>query len=250
MTNCWAESLGDCSDKITQEHIISGGMFPDQNLLVKGFDWCMDDFKEVSPNSLVKKVLCKHHNSLLSEVDQFGINAMTVFRQEVVIKKARSAMPQIRWTVKTFQINGSGLERWCLKTLLNVAAGGDRKIGTNDGAPGKPSAHLVRIVFGIEKFNPRAGLYGVAQVGKQHNLIDGFRLLPYVDIQNTLVGGLFAIHGYQFLLYLPESGLSESIEIPDFNGGPAYFAHTLYPLKRLTFTIGKYISHVFRFDYS
>jgi hypothetical protein len=36
MTYCWVESLGDCSDKLSREHIVSEGMFPDQVLRVVG----------------------------------------------------------------------------------------------------------------------------------------------------------------------------------------------------------------------
>jgi hypothetical protein len=247
---CWAESLADCSDKLTREHIVSEGMFPDQVLRVKGMPWCLDEFKEISINNFVKKVLCKHHNESLTDVDQAGRSAMKVFRDEIRLKDTRKAMKPRRWSIETFQIDGRGLERWCLKTLINVGAEGEYRIGRDSDSVGKPSARLVRIAFGREDFKPRAGLYGVAKPGTNLNIVDGFRLIPYIDHEKTLLGGLFGIHSYQFMLYIEDSGLGQKVAIPDFNGGPDFLAQTLYPLKALNFTIGKYISHVFRFGYA
>jgi hypothetical protein len=244
---CWAESLGDCSEKLTREHVVSEGMFLDQIIRVKGLSWCLEEFKEININNFVKKVLCKHHNSSLTDVDQAGSTAMKVFRDEIRLKDARNAMKPHRWLIETFQIDGRGLERWCLKTLINVGAEGEYRIGRDSEAVGKPSTRLVRIVFGQESFNPRAGLYGVAQAGQSLNIVDGFRLIPYIDRGGTLLGGLFGIHGYQFMLYVEDSGLAQSVLIPDFNGGSDFLAETLYPLKGLNFTIGKHISHVFKF---
>jgi hypothetical protein len=249
MTYCWAETLGDCSDKLSREHIVSEGMFPDQVLRVKGMSWCLEDFKEININNFVKKVLCQHHNSSLTDVDQAGKKAMKVFRDEVHLKNARSAMRPRRWLVKTFQIDGRRLERWCLKTLINVGAEGKYRIGRDSGSVGKPSARLVRIAFGQEHFKTRAGLYGVAKAGTNLNIVDGFRLIPYIDNEGTMLGGIFGIHGYQFMLYVEDSGLAQSVSIPDFNGGPDFLAQTLYPLKGLNFKIGKHISHVFKFVY-
>jgi hypothetical protein len=80
-----------------------------------------------------------------------------------------------------------------------------RSANTEDSV-GKPSARLVRIAFGQEHFKPRAGLYGVAKAGTNLNIVDGFRLIPYVDREGTMLGGIFGIHGYQFMLYVEDSG--------------------------------------------
>jgi hypothetical protein len=245
---CWAQSLGDCSDKLSREHIVSEGMFPEQILRVKGLHWCLEEFKEISVSNFVKKVLCERHNNSLSDVDQSGIDAMNAFRDEVQINNARTAMKHVRWTVKKFEIDGRGLERWCLKTLINMVAEGEYRIGKDSEEIGKPSARLVRIAFGKEKFKPRAGLYGLGRLGNL-NINDGFRLIPYINDESTLVGGLFAIHGYQFILYVEEDGLNRTITVPDLDGGPDRVNQTLYPLLGLNFKIGKHLSHAFKFVY-
>ena len=66
--------------------------------------------------SFTKKVLCERHNHALTHVDEAGIGAMKVFRQEVQINNARERLKPRRWRVEKFHIDGRGLERWFLKT--------------------------------------------------------------------------------------------------------------------------------------
>ena len=104
---CWAESLKDCSNKLSREHIVSEGAFPYQTLRVKGLPWCLDEFKEISIASFTRKVLCERHNNSLTDSDQAYINAMQCFRDEVPLYLARNKMKPIRWTLQKFQIDGA-----------------------------------------------------------------------------------------------------------------------------------------------
>jgi hypothetical protein len=248
---CWAESLGDCSDKLTREHLISEGMYPDQTLRVKGLSWCKDEFKEIPITNLVKKVLCRHHNGTISYVDQVGANTINAFREASRVREERAQMGPRRWRIERVQIDGYGLERWCLKTLVNFAAEGAHKIGRDSSSDGQPSPRISRIIFGHERFKPRAGLYGIASVGANwHTGVDGIRLVPYVDSDGVMVGGLFGIHGFQFMLYLEEQGLAHSIQIPDLDGDMRpRLAQTLYPIRKLIFNLGEHTSHIFEFSY-
>jgi hypothetical protein len=249
MPNCWAERLGGCVDKASREHIISAGIFREGAILVKGFPWCRNEFKAIGVSSFTKKVLCERHNNTLAHVDEAGIAAMNVFRQEVHINNARSAMKPRRWTVKKSQIDGRGLERWFLKTIINVAAEGIYKIGRDSNKIGKPSERLVKIAFGMERFKPKAGLYGLGHVGQNLNLREGVFLNPLIDTQETVVGVLFHFHGYRFLLYIEEEGLQPNIPIPSMFGEQAHRTDTLYPLKAVKINLGKHLSHVIEFDY-
>ena len=138
MTYCWAESLGGCSDKISKEHIISAGMFPDPTVHVKGLSWCPDEFKEIPVATFVKRILCAYHNQYLGKkIDRAGIAAMDAFRDEIKLTNARKAMKPIRWAVKEFRIDGRGLERWCVKILINMTAEGEYRIGRDSEVNGK-----------------------------------------------------------------------------------------------------------------
>ena len=106
-----------------------------------------------------------------------------------------------------------------------------------------PSDRLVRITYGQESFKPRAGLYGVGDVDTQWNLIEGFRLILFASAKSRLVqGGLFSIHGFQFMLYLEEAGLPEKNDNPDLHRSGEQHIKTFYPLQGLNFQIGKAIS--------
>jgi hypothetical protein len=246
---CWAEKLGGCADKASREHIISAGVFPEGTIYVKGFPWCRDELKEIGVSSFTKKVLCERHNNALARVDEAGIGAMKVFRQEIQIGNIREQLKPIRWTVKKFHIDGRGLERWFLKTLINVATNGIHKIGRDSAEIGKPSERLVRIAFGIETFKPNAGMYGLGHVGQSLKLRDGVLLNPLMDAAKDIVGVLFHLHGYRFLLYLEEEGLQSNIPIPSMFGEEAHNTRTMCPLEALNFNLGKYLSHVIAFRY-
>jgi hypothetical protein len=246
---CWAEKLGGCSDKTSREHIISAGIFPEGTIHVKGFSWCQDDFKEIAVSSFTKKVLWERHNNTLTHVDQAGIGAMNVFRQEVEINNARSKMKPRRWTVEKFKIDGRGLERWFLKTLINVAAEGIHRIGRDSTEIGRPSERLMRIAFGMETFKPKAGMYSLGHVGQSLKLREGVLLNPLIDTAKDIVGVLFHFHGYRFLLYLEEEGLQPNIPIPSMFGEQAHSTRTLYQPEALNFNLGKYLSHAIVFTY-
>jgi hypothetical protein len=124
--------------------------------------------------------------------------------------------------------------------LVNFAAEGAHRIGRDSSADRQPSVRISRIIFGHERFKPRAGLYGVASVGADwHTGVDGIRLVPFVDGDGVMVGGLFGIHGFQFMLYLEEQGLTDSIQIPDLDSDmKPRLAQTLYPIRKINFQSG------------
>ena len=247
----WAKLLGNC-DSSSREHLVSAGLYPDEIMTVSGLSRCSSP-KDVHINNLTSRILCEKHNNALSPLDKIGVRSMNTFRDVSRLWRARSdANTTKRWTKQTFQINGRGLERWCLKTLINVVCSeGEYSLGADAAEDDMPSDPLVRIAYGHESFKPKAGLYGVADVDAQWNLIEGFRLILFANTVNRVVqGGLFSIHGFQFMLYLDEAGLPEKMTIPDLHRGGQQHIKTFYPLQRLNFQIGKTISHTLTFVYS
>lgn len=249
MGTCWAEPLGGCSDKISREHTLTAGLFLDESVRVKGFPWCKDECKEISVASLTRKNLCRHHNSLLHLTDDAAIAAANIFRKEFRLGRAREAMKSRRWSIVHSEIDGSLLERWFLKTLINVAYGREYKIGRDSENPGLPSVRLVRIAFGTTKFEPNAGLYGLGYLNQQLTLHDGFRLITLVDGERTVVGCKFEFQGYEFLLFLEENGLSRHLTFPAYENEPERITETLYRMEGIRSVVGKHLSHVIHFRY-
>jgi hypothetical protein len=146
MRTCWAACLGDCADGSSGEHVITGGVFTVDAVKVRGLSWCPDDFKTAGLASFVKNVLCKAHNSRLSEADNAAISLRNAICDSASLSEKRKLLEPQGWQVQRFPINGFALERWCLKTLINIAFGGQVPIGRGS-PPGKPPNALVEIAF-------------------------------------------------------------------------------------------------------
>src|SRR5688572_31620559 len=81
MQSCWATHLGDCSRKITREHLVSKSLFLNEAIEVYGFPWLNGKKRVIGLSSLVSKNLCKKHNNDLSDVDTAGVQAFDAFRK-------------------------------------------------------------------------------------------------------------------------------------------------------------------------
>jgi hypothetical protein len=252
---CWAESLGNCSDTLSGEHTVSKGLFTDDRVVVQGLSWCKDEPKTIGLSSLTRKILCTHHNSGLSPVDDAAIAAFNAFRESVRLTDIREKIKERRWTVVHLPLNGDLLERWFLKTLINITIGGIQKIGPKSTTPGEPSSDLVEIAFGHRKFVPNAGLHNSAEAGEMINSIDMVTIAPFFDSKNEYVlGGTFSFRGFRFMLYLGEAGFTGNITLVHGDGRTTTrYAKPLRHLKQLKVTVGptrRYVSHSIDFGWS
>jgi hypothetical protein len=196
---CWAKSLGGCDKKISGEHLVSKCLFDDDLINVQGFPWCLKEPKTIGLSSLVGNILCKSHNSALSELDSVALETFNAFRESVRLSDARRGINADYLSVKRFVINGPLLERWFLKTLINLSVGGKWIIG--NGGVGIPSVDLVEIAFGLRQFEHGAGLYILARSGEQVDSMDRVALTPRT-FGKILVAGTFNFRGYRFYLNL------------------------------------------------
>src|SRR5437899_10575191 len=89
MNECWAACLGDCSDKISREHIISASLFPADKITVQGLSWCKGEPKEIGLAALTRKILCTKHNSDLSEIDAAAGESINTPQEETRLMKRR-----------------------------------------------------------------------------------------------------------------------------------------------------------------
>jgi hypothetical protein len=204
VARCWATSLGDCEGKISREHLVSQALFPEGNVTVRGLHWCRDGTKTVGLASLTGKILCRKHNSELSELDSTVKQAFETLDSSLHLFQLRSKLKSRRWTIQTLTIDGALLERWFLKTLINLSYGGSWVIGEGSHPAGMPNDELVRIAFGRAAFREKAGLYTAAHDGEVVAFRQGLSLTPKT-IGNNLLAGMFSFCGYRFFLsLLPE----------------------------------------------
>jgi len=235
--NCWASSLGDCATKLTREHVVSQCLFETDQIMVQGFNWCRDEPKCIGLSNLVAKILCKHHNSSLSNLDETALNAFNVFREAIRLNQVREKLkrPPTSWNVKRMAIDGPRLERWFLKTLINLTFGGEWAIGA--GSNGAPSRELVEVAFGKRRFQHGAGLYLAGRAGEQIDSMDRVTTTPMTDQNNTLVAGRFNFRGYTFFLCL----IPEKLEMLGDS-------HLLYQQVTLNCRVQNRLSHVIKIE--
>ena len=161
-----------------------------------------DEPKKIGLASLVAKILCKKHNSALSELDTAAKNAFDVFRECVRLNHVRQRLKrQPVWNIKHLTIDGPRLERWFLKTLVNLSFGGRWIIGVGTHREGTVSRELVEIAFGHRFFENGAGMYISGRVGEQVDSMDRVGMTPMTSSKN-LCAGRFNFRGFTFFLNL------------------------------------------------
>jgi hypothetical protein len=176
-------------------------LFNEDAITVQGLPWCLEAPKTIGMSSFVRNILCRAHNSQLSNLDTAALGAFNAFRESVRLNEAREGLRAEYLTIKRFVINGPLLERWFLKTLINVSFGGKWIIGNGTHAKGVPSDDLVQTVFGLRDFQSGAGLYIASHAGEQIDSMDRVNIIPKTD-GNTLAAAGFNFRGYRFFLNL------------------------------------------------
>jgi hypothetical protein len=160
MAECWAETLGSCSTKQSREHYVSKSVIGSEYVDVRGLPWCSDEFRRIPAAGFVRSMLCKHHNESLSPLDEAGGEAFHSFCRfvDVIVfretQRARQRRPRQK-RLQQYHIEGKMLERWLLKTTINIAY--RRPLFSQ--AQWTPPSEWVEIVFGRRPFPPKAGLY-------------------------------------------------------------------------------------------
>jgi hypothetical protein len=234
------------------EHIVTAGLFDTDNVTVQGFRWCVEP-KEIDLSNLTRNILCRKHNSDLSLLDSAAIAARDVFRECTRLTNVRQSIAPRRWSISHLGINGLALERWFLKTLINLAIGGDARIGPLSIGPGEPSDDLVEISFGLRPCPGKAGLYVSARVGETLHCEDRVTIISFFDTTNEhVMGGTFYFRGWRFILYLDSGGLSPDVNMVHRDGRREKLARPIYHPRQMNFTIHNppRLSHVVDFDWS
>lgn len=245
MKLCWAACLGGCSGKISREHIVSRSLFEGESIMVSGFSWCKDEEKEIGLSSLTAKILCVKHNNDLSDVDIAGAHAFDVLREMTMLSNVREKMKPRLWRVVNYTIDGSLLERWFLKTLINISLNSEYPIGKMAKIAGQPSESLVKIAFGHQAFTGKSGLYSAAHVGQKINSSDRVIFAPLIKQEEYIIGGLFSFRGSRFILFLDPEGPPTKRPLGiGFPGDDWSNSHLNYHIEKIRLIQGKYLSQV------
>jgi len=249
MRECWASCLGDCDGGISAEHIVSQSLFQSKTVNVRGFHWCKDHSKTISLASLTKNALCRHHNAVLSPVDSAGSHAFDVFRTATRLNNERMLAPHQRHKRVNHIVNARDLERWLLKTLINIGYGGDSYIGPNSSQRGLASADLVEIAFGRRQFKPENGMFVAAKPGQYMDSQDHLHCSLLMK-DAYICGARFVFRGLRMFLDLIPGGMRQPFEsIPGME--PDWCdVRPMKPFKRMKFERGGRLDQTITFRWT
>lgn len=190
MRACWASEIGLCAGGLSREHLISKAVLKQDRLLIQGYDWCLDEPKEVSLSSLVRKHLCRYQNSLLSVIDEAGVRVVEAFESDDS-------------NTNDIILDGPLFERWLLKCAINSAYGGKDclGVGMTDAVPGKIPRYLLDVVFGSQSFVLSMGAYFLYPAGEFRYRAG--EIATTAISKNGEIGGVyFHLRGFDIFLSL------------------------------------------------
>jgi hypothetical protein len=245
--NCWAACVGKCSDKLSGEHLVSQSLFLNDFVTVQGMPWCKDQPKRIGLSRLTAKILCDRHNNALSPVDTAGAEAFATIRELMKVLRVRKTLKPHIWKIRRYEIDGQGLERWFLKTLINVCCNGPTRIGRYSDKPGWPDQQLVETAFGLKTFEGRAGLYSLFKVGEQINSNDDLACVPILNASDYIEGGFFRFRGFGFLLFLDPEGPKGNLSAIGLRSEDAGQFQLMFRQKHFRDVTGKYVSQIVTF---
>lgn len=248
---CWANCLGTCNSKLSREHIVSASLFRNSNgITVSGFPWCKDKPVTVGLSSLTSKILCSSHNSVLSQLDTAAGNVYRTFDGISELVNKRAGLNGVKFKVHHNRFNGPLIERWLLKTLINICYDTSFFIGAESTIPGRPDDKHVRICFNQDRFSGHAGLYVAAKVGG--TLVSGPALTfcPLIADGTHVLGGFFNFRGLLFFLSLIQEPLPKDFNwVDDLNSPEWKGTAPSWHFKKLVIKVNNARSHVVHFDW-
>ncbi len=202
MSKCWAAVLGDCSDSLSREHVVSKSWYGVKTVTVTGMPWCRDAPKTVGVENLTAKVLCRSHNSRLSPVDVAGTYVCKTLDICVDLGSRRATNHESSWSHDGFSVDGPLFERWLVKTAINLMVARDLNAANDAHSLESVPEKLVRVAFGLDTLSMPTGVYTAFQSDEIVGPKDRMTIGVLVDPKVGLLGVLFSIQGFRFMLWL------------------------------------------------
>ena len=190
---------------------------------IRGFPSLHGNTITLHKRQFKSNILCRTHNNALSQIDEAGTVAFNVLRD--------SAGPNPR---RRNKINGTLLERWLLKTLINMEVLVDFNV--------RPPRDMVEIAFGTRVFAPNAGLFFL---GYSFDPEFGDERVSYTRLVedgagNKIVGGRFKFRSFDLLLTLAVNPFPELQIVA--NGGEVASVKPLHHPRRFAFGNSNFVA--------
>jgi hypothetical protein len=160
-----------------------------------------------------------------------------------VLQSRQKKLAPRQWKVRTWHINGLLLERWFLKTLVNLMHVQTQAISWPDATePRVPTRDVVAACFGISPIRSPRGLHAAAAVGQNVDSHDFVSFAPITDNSTrALAGGAFEFRGVRVVLAWTDRNLEPFIRhlgssVPAFDGWRE--STLLHPFRGMNFNVG------------
>jgi len=186
--NCYAAHLGNCLGGTSREHYVSRSVLEivGGNVQISGFPWQQPAQQmEVGIGALVSRILCNHHNSKLSALDETGNEFVRALKSSF-----DEALGNEQYVGEEFSISGEKFELWLLKILCGIIA-----------VFGKPvPKRWVDILFQKEPFPKGSGMHVFSELGRVSWFFQLVRVIPVLNKKRGIAGAKFGIGGLALLL--------------------------------------------------
>jgi hypothetical protein len=193
---CWANSLGNCSKKLSREHLITEKIFgPRSPIGVSNTKYRLSG--PINRRSLTTKVLCTTHNASLSIADDEALRLFSALRTI----HSHSKDGQLEAS-EEYRFDSGLLERWLLKTLVNfVACDAFEWASPIRRGSDVVDQRYVQVAFGFRRFTDHAGTYLIERVENLNNWGEHFNVTPLTTEKGTVGGLVLRFCSLWFLLW-------------------------------------------------
>jgi len=230
-SGCYARALGDCSPEISDEHYVSEGLlrliygrFGEESEIVEGVNlalpfWKPGVSKKLTIGRLKEPILCKAHNSRLS---QFDTTSRAMF---VAMDRLNESAGDTSRPAASHRVDGDELERWMLKTLCGGLYSGRFPLPPGVSRIGicSPTVWLDMLYNGA-KLQDGLGLYYVYR--RSDDLVTAdrhvFKLKVLLSRDEKIVRGMrLWFFGFQFMLLMRHFTPDDPPDFDDASYRPA-----------------------------
>jgi len=165
--------------------------------------------RKIGVSSLSSKMLCSYHNNQLSVLDSEAIKIFNGLKSFLEMP-CKYKKDRVKNSVD-LKYNGSFLERWFLKTTINILYCPSYNLKN-------PPKELVEIVFGLRQYPKGVGLCMSAYPGGQWlNKDYDLKFVPVLNSQNQYEFVAFEFAGWRFVIPLIDSPIPSSLSLDTAN---------------------------------
>jgi hypothetical protein len=240
---CWADCLGDCCGKQSHEHYISEAFFEATTVRIQGFPWCPDKPMEIGLSAATAQILCEHHNNTLSPVDTGGTKVFHTLKEIYRLQEFRAGLKSRMWNVRRYKADGVMLERWFVKTAINIVCAGNKTAHwLEGGTPAfKPPPSLVHFAFGKRPLPPYIGLFYAHNNGQTIKLND-FLNIGLLMGDDRVAAAVFEFRGLRFIMSLLNQPMAMKPPFLEYLGDDWRETELMYHLGNIRFSLSGQLS--------